>query len=313
MGFAQMTTTFLAILPIFILIVTGCVLRRAFLKHEVFWKGIDGLTYYLLFPMLLILEITEADFDAGDIKTAIFVIITATLIAAAFMLLGQQILKMDGKVFSSVFQGGVRFSSYVFLALSQNLFGGEGVALSGIFIAYMLVVTNVLAILVLNHYCSEKKQKSFNSAVLSLVKNPIIVAVVAAIIFNYFDVHFSGALKQTMSYFASGATPLSLMSVGAGLIFVMTKIKHFAVIYAIVLKIIALPLITFALLKLFGVSGVLAQITLLCSSISSAGNAYILSRQMGGDSEAMASIITWSTIASAVSIALIFELLASRL
>ena len=46
----------------------------------------------------------------------------------------------------------------------------------------------------------------------------------------------------------------------------------------------------------------LKAITVLYCAVPCASNAYILSRQMGGDSDSMASIITWGTIISSISI-----------
>ncbi len=48
-----------------------------------------------------------------------------------------------------------------------------------------------------------------------------------------------------------------------------------------------------------------ANITILYSTVPYAGNAYILARQMGGDHEAMASIITWTTLLSIITVTLI--------
>ncbi|GBU10295.1 hypothetical protein AwWohl_14330 [Gammaproteobacteria bacterium] len=58
-----MLTIFLAILPIFLLILTGFSLRRSFIKEDIFWKNLEKLTYYLLFSALFIVQISKADFN----------------------------------------------------------------------------------------------------------------------------------------------------------------------------------------------------------------------------------------------------------
>ena len=97
---------------------------------------------------------------------------------------------------------------------------------------------------------------------------------------------------------------MSLLSVGAGLSLVMHWTKLTATIYAAVLKLLALPFATFFLLSFFAVDGMAAHIALLYAAVPCAGNSYILARQMGGDAQAMASIITWTTLISALTISL---------
>ncbi|MFC0179043.1 AEC family transporter [Thorsellia kenyensis] len=119
------------------------------------------------------------------------------------------------------------------------------------------------------------------------------------------DIGINGPVYDYMHYLGSAASPLSLMSVGAGLILTMNRSYLFAISYAVCLKLILLPLITFCLLLTFDITGTYASIALLYSCVPCAGNAYILSRQMGGDSHAMAAIITWGTLISVLSIPMI--------
>ena len=43
-----------ALLPVFLLIVLGVVLRRSLMRLVTQWHGLERLTYYILFPTLLI-------------------------------------------------------------------------------------------------------------------------------------------------------------------------------------------------------------------------------------------------------------------
>ena len=49
----------------------------------------------------------------------------------------------------------------------------------------------------------------------------------------------------------------------------------------------------------------MAHVAILYAAMPTAGNAYILARQMGGDAEVMASIITVTTLVSVISITLV--------
>ena len=186
--------------------------------------------------------------------------------------------------------------------------GSPGIIIAGVFMAYMIITINILCISVLNLYGSNQSgKKSLGGILLALLKNPLIIGVLIGIAANLLQIELSGPFKQWMLYLGNSATPLSLMSVGAGLIIMMDAGKMKAITFAIALKLLLMPAITIFLLKILGVEGITAGIALLFATMPSAGNAYILSRQMGGDSDAMASIITWSTLLSIITIPLIMS------
>lgn len=304
-----MVNVFLSVLPIFLLIVAGHVTKRRFVTDDAFWKASDKLVYYLFFPSLLILEVSHADFGAATTSAALIATVVATVGVAALILVGQAFVKVKSDLFTSIFQGGVRYNSYVFIALSQSLFGALGVALAGVFMAYMIVLTNVLSVLVMNHY-GDGGKKSIRGMMAALAQNPLIISAAVGLALNAVNLHVTGAFRQWMLYLGNAATPLSLMSVGAGLVLAMQRRKVFATLYSVGLKLLLMPACTLAVLKLQGVSGTPANVALLYASVPCAGNAYILARQMGGDAEAMASIITWTTVASAASITVILGTIA---
>ncbi|AEX52527.1 transporter [Rahnella aquatilis CIP 78.65 = ATCC 33071] len=301
-----MLNVFLSILPIFLLIFLGFLSKFYIKDVAVFWSFSEKFVYYLFFPALLILDVSEADFSGAESFYPVMATIIATLTVALIIFAGKLLFDTPPELFTSIFQGGVRYNSYVFIALSQSLFGSKGVALSSFFVAYMIILTNIMSVLVMNYYGSCNK-KSLTGALLALTKNPLIIGALLGVVVNMCNVHITGSIKQVFLYLANAATPLSLMSVGAGLIISMHIRKLVFISYATLLKLIAMPLITIALIHYFGASGMAAHIAILYSAVPCAGNAYILARQMGGDHEAMASIITWSTLLSVFSVAYILS------
>lgn len=299
-----MLNVFLSVLPIFLLIVVGYTAKNYFPSEEGFWKTADKLVYYVFFPALLLQDVSSASFGGANTAPAIAATVGGTFLVDGLIFAGQRMIKVKNDLFTSIFQGGVRYNSYVFIALAQSLFGSDGVAMSGVFIAYMIVLTNVMSVLVMNHYGNGGK-KSFKGMLTALVQNPLIIAALLGLAFDLAGLHITGWVKQFLSYLGNAATPLSLMSVGAGLVLSMHPNRTAATLYSVGLKLLLMPLCTIALLRVLGASGASANIALLYASAPCAGNAYIMSRQMGGDSEAMASIITWTTLLSAVTITFI--------
>src|SRR5882757_9157393 len=56
-----MAVVIAALLPVFILIVLGVVLRHSLMRLDTQWHGLERLTYFVLFPMLLIQTLVKAD------------------------------------------------------------------------------------------------------------------------------------------------------------------------------------------------------------------------------------------------------------
>lgn len=300
-----MLETLLSVLPIFGLVMTGFMAKRLLPSSDL-WKGIEWLVYYLFFPVLLILEVSKANFNEPGLWGGLMATFIATMIIAIILFPMKRIFKIENTLFTSIFQGGVRYNSYVFLALSQSLFGSAGIVIAGVFMAYMIIVINILSISVLNVYGSNQSgKKNFGGIIIALFKNPLIIGVLIGIVANLLNLTITGPFKQWMLYLGNTATPLSLMSVGAGLILVMDRQKTSGVCLALILKLLITPLFTVIFLTLFNITGLPAGIALLFATMPSAGNAYILSRQMGGDSDAMASMITWSTLLSIITIPMI--------
>lgn len=59
--------------------------------------------------------------------------------------------------FTSIYQGGIRFNSYLGLAVAQLVFGDEGLTIAAVLIAFMIPTINVLYVLILSVYGSDSK------------------------------------------------------------------------------------------------------------------------------------------------------------
>lgn len=292
-----------AIFPIFAAILVGAALKHFLIKTADIWAGVDRLTYYLLLPSLLIVEIYRADFSSGHAGTAVGVTLAATLGLSAALLLLRPVITRDTPLFTSIFQGSVRYNSYVLLAVADALYGAKGLALAIIFVAVMVIATNMLGVVVLSAFSSGKS--NLKRIIASVLKNPIIIAAGAGAILNVSNIHVPLPIENTAALFKTAALPLSLLSVGAGLRFVMDKKAVGAIALATTIKLAVLPVITGVCLYLAGVDGMVLAMGVLYAGMPCAGNAYILARQLNGDPEAMASIITLETLLSAFSIAVI--------
>jgi malonate transporter and related proteins len=120
-----------ALLPVFLLIVLGFVLKRSLMRLETQWHGLERLTHYVLFPMLLIQTLVKADLSKVPIAGVGGALLISALMMSLFCLgLRPSLARIDidGPAFTSIFQGATRRQTYVALAVSGNLYGDVGLA-----------------------------------------------------------------------------------------------------------------------------------------------------------------------------------------
>src|SRR3954469_6877109 len=158
-----MAVVIAALLPVFILIVLGVVLRRSLMRLDTQWHGLERLTYFVLFPMLLIQTLVRADLSSVPVAgvggalvlSALAMSLLCLALRPAFSRLG-----IDGPAFTSVFQGATRWQTYVALAVCGNLYGATGLALASVAIVAIIPLVNVFSVWVLAQYASTEKQSA---------------------------------------------------------------------------------------------------------------------------------------------------------
>ncbi len=296
-----------SILPMFLLIALGVFLKRKFISEPLFWKGSERIVYYILFPSLLIHSLSHTDFSVHLYKV-IFILFLVTAIITAFYILIFRFKSFDRPAYTSYFQGSIRYNSYIFIGASLAIFGDKSLAIVAIIIAYMIIFTNILSVIFLSVYIKSNKL-NLSQVMLNICKNPLVIACILGILINKFSIIIPVPLDKTMLTLSEAALPISLMCVGAGLHFSHLLKNAFAVVSVSIIKLIIFPLITFILFGAINLElGLPYEIAILYASVPCAGNAYILSIQMGGDEKMMAAIISVSTLLSIITIPMIMSI-----
>ena len=134
-------------LPSLILITTGTILKRRSAFGEEFWKSVEELVFYVLFPPMLFMSVVQAPFTIGGDLTYLVVLLAAMMLAVVLSAANRRLFPtVPGITHASVFQCGFRFNSYITFALCWPLLGEEGFALLALLIAVWVPVSHFLAI-----------------------------------------------------------------------------------------------------------------------------------------------------------------------
>jgi predicted permease len=280
------------------------------LPSDEFWRGLERLSYFILFPAVMFNYISKVDTRSGDISMLVFVLVLATIVIAICLIIYQKKRMIDGKMFTSLFQGGVRYNSYIFFALANAIYGKVGVEIVVVVAAYMIIFTNVICVLVFTIYAPKQDNNVSEWKIMlrNFAINPLIISSLVGLLFNYYDIRLGSGLDKFLTNLSDAAFSMGLLCVGSGLK-VLISLEHFNVIRAAsIAKLVAFPAVSFVFFKFFGVTGICEKIGILYSALPTASNSYLLSRQLGGDHESMSSIIASTTILSIISLSIFIYL-----
>lgn len=301
-----------ALAPVFLLIVLGFALKQSLMRLETQWHGLERLTYYVLFPALLIQTLARADLASVPVAGVGGALLLSALLISGLCLGLRPLLaarKIDGPAFTSIFQGATRWQTYVALAVSGNLYGNLGLALASVAMVAIIPLVNVLSVAVLAHYASPERQ-SLRTIVMTVVRNPLIWACAIGLAINVSHLPLPQVWHEVAEALGRSSLAIGLLVTGAGLHLEGLFRPSAAAALGVSLKLIAMPAVAIALALLFGLSGPNLVVVACCTAVPTSTSAYVLARQMGGDAPLLAQIITLQTVFAALTMPIAIALVA---
>lgn len=302
-----MLTILSALIPVFLLITLGFVLRRFDFLPESFWPPVERLTYYFFFPALLFtscLRVPLGDAGTGSLVAAMGLGVTAIAALALTLLLSVK----NRPAFTSVFQGCIRPNTYVGLAAAAALYGKPGLALTSVCVAVVVPLVNLFSVLAMLAFGEGSKPGNLGEIAKPVVLNPLINACLLGLAVNLLGAPMPAFALRFLDILASASLPMGLLAVGAGVDLRALFKAGPPVLLSTALKMAALPLASFWLMRGFGVEGTALAAGFLYATLPCSATSYVLARQMGGDAPLMANIISVQTILAMASMPLLLLL-----
>ena len=300
-----MTEIFLAIAPIFLLIVLGHGLRRGGIPNIEFWNLNDKLVYWVLFPALLFYKMATMELSGDRLGEFAAVIYLGFSSAVIFALLAGRLFGLERPVWTSVLQGCVRHNTFIALAVAERVFGSEGLAIAALITALLIPVTNVSVVSLMVVLLRGPQGNGVAVAIArDLARNPLLIAVAAGIAINVFGPPHVPVVYDMAKILGGAALPIVLLCVGANIRVRAMVAATIPTLLSIAGKMIVFPVaIGFAAVAV-GLDTPATLIAMIFGAVPSAAAAYNLAKQMGGDAPAMAAIVTIQTAISFVTLPL---------
>ncbi|WP_299169821.1 AEC family transporter [uncultured Arthrobacter sp.] len=304
----------IALVSAVILIALGSVFRHKFITGAEFWSGLEKLVYFVLLPALLATGLAGADFASIEPGPMVLILtVSATFSALLAYASRRPAAGRDGPAFTSVFQGTVRFNTYIGVTTAAALFGSDGIAIAALANAVLIPFGNLASTIALAHYGHHKLRGS--ALILAVFGNPLILACAAGLAANvigsaprvgdFLSAPVPAAVVQliasVLGLLGGAALPIGLFCVGAGLRGrVLTRKSVRPVTAALLLRFLPVPAATLGLCMLLGFTGPAAVVCVVFQSLPTATSSYVFARRLGGDASLMAQITAAQTLLSGV-------------
>lgn len=292
---ALVQATFDVTAPVFALVLLGCVLKRLNWIDTAFINTSSALVFRATMPTLLFLGILKADLGEAlqPLLLGYFALATVVSFLAAW---GWAIWRCPHADRGVYVQGAFRGNcGIVGLALAATQYGDYGLSVGGIMAGMVILFYNVLSTIVLALY-SPHLEANWRTLLRSILGNPLIIGILLAIPFAYFQWQLPRWLDTSARYFAGLTLPLALMCIGATLSLTSVRESSSLAIGASLWKIVWIPLLGVLGALALGIQGPALGILFLYLGCPTAASSFVMARAAGSNSQLAATIVVLSTL-----------------
>jgi len=284
-------------LPIFFLMGLGFLLRNKGVFDEQYVDRSSWLVFHILLPGKLFLDIAQTDIHAafeGRYTAAVLIGAMAQFILAWLWgnLLCRERVKQSA--FShACFRGNF---AYVGLALIQNVYG-EAIPETAVITAVVLMLYNIQGT-VLMTVKESRDGVDVKGILLSLAKNPMVLAIAAAVPFAWLEVQLPFVVTKSLGYLQVSAGPLALLTVGASIRLSAVRSDLPLLLKISAVKLVIQPLLWVALCLAMGLTHRQIVTAVIAGGMPTAVNTYIITKRMGGDGDLASGAVVVSHVLS---------------
>ena len=291
--------------PIFFIVFLGIFLKRIRLIDDNFVATASRLVFTLTLPALVFMAIIRTDFQAVfDLQQLIYLVGgTVSTYLLLWWLAARWIT--DGRDLGVFIQGAFRGNyGIVGLAVAYNLFGDSGLAQGAILLAMVIPLYNTLSIICLTLPMQQSNRLNLTSALLEILKNPLILAVLLALPISIYQLELPTILNKTGQYFANLTLPLALLAIGGSLSLKSLRDTSAQAAWATASKLLILPIILTSGAWWYGFEGQQLAMLFVLFGCPTAAASFVMARGMGGNAQLAANIVLTTTLGSTLTLSL---------
>ena len=292
-------------MPIFLVMVIGYILKQIGMLNDNFVTVANKFNFKVTLPFMLFKDIAGVDIKAVfDIKYVLFCAIVSTI--CFWVVWGTAKLLVRDKTIRGAFvQSSFRGSAAVMgLAFIQNIYGSS--AMGPLMIVSAVPLYNIFSVIVLTFEANDSteidKKAKIRQAGINICKNPIILSILAGLVVGLLGIQFPTLVNKTVSNVAQMATPLALITIGAGFEGRKALAKIAPTMAASMIKLVLQPLVFLPVAAWMGFSGEKMIAILIMLASPTTPSCYIMAKSMNNDEVLTASVIVTTTLMAAFTL-----------
>lgn len=291
--------------PIFLVMVIGYILKQIGMLNDDFVTVANKFNFKVTLPFMLFRDISSVNIrEVFDVKYVLFCAIVSTV---CFWLIwgGVKLFVKDKSIRGAFVQASFRSSAAVMgLAFIQNMYGTS--AMGPLMIIGAVPLYNIFSVIVLTfegeHAGDENGKEKIKEACMNIAKNPIILGILTGLIVALLGIDFPVLIDKTVNNVAQMATPLALITIGAGFEGRKALAKIKPTIAASMIKLVIQPLIFLPVAAWMGFAGEKMIAILIMLASPTTPSCYIMAKSMNNDGVLTASVIVTTTLLAAFTL-----------
>ena len=306
-----------AVAPIMIMVAIGYLLKKIKLANADIAKALNRLVFRVFLPCMLFLNVYKMDsigeIDLGYVAYALIVLLVIFALGIPCVMIVTKQGARRGVLLQAVFRSNY---ALIGIPLAQSLFGEEGLAIATLLSAAAIPAFNILAVISLSVFRDGEQTVSVKKILLGIVKNPLILSVLAGVaalgiraLFIRAGISFRLAdikpIYTVLGFLSNLATPLALLVLGVQFEFSVVKEMKKEIVFGTLARTVLAPALAIGVAFLFlkeQFSGAHFAAFVAMFATPVAVSSVPMAQEMKGDASLAGQLVVWTTLASALSV-----------
>ncbi|HPZ04754.1 MAG: AEC family transporter [Acetivibrionales bacterium] len=295
------------VLILFLIMFVGFIAKKTGIINDAVSKKLSELLLKITNP-LLVLSAFQMDFSPDIMNNVLLVFIFAVVANLVSILLGQVLFVRQKNEIKKIMKFTAVYSNCGFMGFPvlESLFGRTGILYGSIYVAVFNIFlwTNGMAIF-------SSSEKLNRDSIKKIVLNPGIITVLIGIVLFMLSIRLPGPVAEAVDLVGSMTIPLSMLIVGATVAGSRFKelFRGWDIYYITAVRLVLMPLIAFAALKILGFPEMLMTICVLLIAMPAAATTTIFAELYDSDSVFASRVVVFTTLASIVTLPLMMLLI----
>lgn len=298
-----MTAVVDVVLPVFAIIAMGYGAARFRLMSEEGFKALALFVFALAAPALLFSGGTRP--HAGGAGAAMAMITGSVIVYGLTLIAGRRLLGMT-LAEAALFALACVFGNSVMMGIPLIVaaYGDPGVppllAILAVQTMVLLGMATVITEIGLN--AAAPWQRVLRATLLGVARNPVVIAVVAALVWSTLALPVPGVVRRTLDLLGAASPPVALFCLGGSLygLSVAALWRETAVIA--VVKLLLLPALVWGLALLLALSPAETAVAVTMAALPTGANAFILARRYATGADRSGSAVVLTTALSVLTL-----------